>query len=555
MKKIHKFYTCIIIMMLLTIGCQRKIHTEKTFSTKWPTSESLSDSLCSALDLAILYRKDSMQLNELLNQLKIASHSSDSCRTLYMEYQVLDNLGHKTQSNFALEKLIKEVDSTKHPYLWHRIQEAIIDSNNLKIENYTRLMRYSEYFLKYGDLLMYHLTRLKLAHLLKKSGLYDIALDYYREASDFFSEEGYGPLKAFNNINISSMLYAQGQTYEADSIGDLLIQDTLLSSNQSLYEVVNRNQYIFTGNPIYLMRAYNITEQNGNMSPQQQVLDMLFAQLKDAEGDLDSALSYGQKSFENQDNNDQILRMKAAWVYAQLLKKAYRHEEALEVLNTYCILADSIFSEQSRMAEMTMDFRNQLSLMEQDRKYERAIHRRNNLLIASGVLVFIIIAGLLFMYFRHVQLARRLKLELELEKNRHSLAARTLAGEKLAQSLQNVHDYISDMEKEGQKSLPIHQLDSFVKMESSDQEAWESFVDIFEKSHPAFIEMLTKRTPGLSANYIRLCCYLKAGLTVNDIARLLKVKPESVHQSRWRLRKKLNLDDDMTLEEFLHTLC
>lgn len=66
-----------------------------------------------------------------------------------------------------------------------------------------------------------------------------------------------------------------------------------------------------------------------------------------------------------------------------------------------------------------------------------------------------------------------------------------------------------------------------------------------------FLRRLKATYPALTTYDLRLATYLKMGLSSREIAELLNVLPSSVNVSRSRLRKKLNLDAEHDLYEFL----
>lgn len=66
-----------------------------------------------------------------------------------------------------------------------------------------------------------------------------------------------------------------------------------------------------------------------------------------------------------------------------------------------------------------------------------------------------------------------------------------------------------------------------------------------------FLHRLKAQYPALTTYDLRLATYLKMGLSSREIAELLNVLPSSVNVSRSRLRKKLNLDAEHDLYEFL----
>ncbi|MEZ4827610.1 MAG: LuxR C-terminal-related transcriptional regulator [Bacteroidia bacterium] len=47
---------------------------------------------------------------------------------------------------------------------------------------------------------------------------------------------------------------------------------------------------------------------------------------------------------------------------------------------------------------------------------------------------------------------------------------------------------------------------------------------------------------------------MKMNLSTKEIATILNITPESVNKARYRLRKKLNLDTDQNLQQFILAL-
>lgn len=70
---------------------------------------------------------------------------------------------------------------------------------------------------------------------------------------------------------------------------------------------------------------------------------------------------------------------------------------------------------------------------------------------------------------------------------------------------------------------------------------WEVFKLHFEEVHPAFFKSLKEQFPELTQNNLKLCAYIKIGLTNKEIARILAVEPESIKSAKKRLKKKLSI--------------
>lgn len=73
-----------------------------------------------------------------------------------------------------------------------------------------------------------------------------------------------------------------------------------------------------------------------------------------------------------------------------------------------------------------------------------------------------------------------------------------------------------------------------------------------DELHQAFFQKLKTEFPDLSLYDLRLCVYLKIGLNSKEISDILQVLPSSINVSRSRLRKKLNLQPDEDLYNFLN---
>lgn len=83
---------------------------------------------------------------------------------------------------------------------------------------------------------------------------------------------------------------------------------------------------------------------------------------------------------------------------------------------------------------------------------------------------------------------------------------------------------------------------------------WEEFQYYFEKVHPDFYRRLEAAHPGLTANDRRLCALISLGLSTKEIASLTFREVRSVESSRNRLRKKLEIETDKGLFEYMRGL-
>lgn len=84
-----------------------------------------------------------------------------------------------------------------------------------------------------------------------------------------------------------------------------------------------------------------------------------------------------------------------------------------------------------------------------------------------------------------------------------------------------------------------------------DKHIGDDFRLYFDEVHPDFLNNLSRKYSQLSQNDLRICAYLHLGMTTKEIAALTYREIRSVESTRNRLRKKLNLPGETSLQEFL----
>ena len=76
---------------------------------------------------------------------------------------------------------------------------------------------------------------------------------------------------------------------------------------------------------------------------------------------------------------------------------------------------------------------------------------------------------------------------------------------------------------------------------------WDVFKTYFEQTHPDFFKTLYTLHPDLSPNEVRMCAYIMLNLTTKEIAGLTNRSSRTVETVKYRLHKKLGLDDESTV--------
>jgi DNA-binding CsgD family transcriptional regulator len=87
-----------------------------------------------------------------------------------------------------------------------------------------------------------------------------------------------------------------------------------------------------------------------------------------------------------------------------------------------------------------------------------------------------------------------------------------------------------------------------------DETSWKEFEYRFSKVHESFYETLDNKFPELTQTERKVCAMLKLNMSSKEIAAITMTHHESVDTTRSRIRKKLGLEKDENLSEFLNKL-
>jgi ligand-binding sensor domain-containing protein/DNA-binding CsgD family transcriptional regulator len=84
-----------------------------------------------------------------------------------------------------------------------------------------------------------------------------------------------------------------------------------------------------------------------------------------------------------------------------------------------------------------------------------------------------------------------------------------------------------------------------------DEDTQKVFETNFDQVHENFLQRLSETHPELSSRDLRLCAYLRLNLSSKEIAPLLNISVRGVEISRYRLRKRLKLDHQEHLTDYI----
>ncbi|OYQ35118.1 hypothetical protein CHU92_11100 [Flavobacterium cyanobacteriorum] len=261
------------------------------------------------------------------------------------------------------------------------------------------------------------------------------------------------------------------------------------------------------------------------------------------------------------------------------------HEDKKAIASYKKALAinDSISSAEKERAvqEMQANFQTELQ-----REKNRALEAKNRALKENHktqqqlMLAYIIGSVIIIILFLSILRGSKLKLKLQQE------ALKNIEAEKILIEQQHRHEQeINNTQKqvieEKQRELTsqtlrmanyhdglnhlIHKCDdnvftkvSEVKKElqqlAKQKDYWKQFETRFNSLHPDFNNNLTGRFAKLTKNDIEFCSLLKLNLSNKEIASLLQISHESAITKKYRIKKKMDIQDDEEFEKVLKEL-
>lgn len=390
-----------------------------------------------------------------------------------------------------------------------------------------------------------------IGHLYEKRHLYDSAFYYQQQALNQYlsSQNREGIAKIYENMGSifedlerydSAQVYFQRalavnlQTRDSllrieiyNNLGDILrktgkAQESLGYSRKA-YELALRTheRHYLSGSTNDIGKAYHLMGRHDSAYHYVALSRAYEAEIYSLESSQQLALT--QTLFETEQKNNEIERLTNERQFNQLMTTA--------VVIVLLLLVGLITLAYNRQK---MKVRNEQMLSRQN----QLVYKTQHELMQSEL--------------RNQQLQEeQLKHELDIRSRELSthilhIIQKNQALEDLKSSLDRL---IKDDKRDHKKQIKkiVQQInDSF-----SHDQYWLEFSNTFEQVHQSFFEKLRTYSDHLSISDLRLVALLKMNLTSADISTLLGISQDSLRVTRYRLRKKLNLDPGESLTAFI----
>ena len=143
-------------------------------------------------------------------------------------------------------------------------------------------------------------------------------------------------------------------------------------------------------------------------------------------------------------------------------------------------------------------------------------------------------------------------IEKELRSTKVELIKKIKEDDEKGKLLKSLNEKLSLLKSSNANNTKVKELLKIIERSKNDKN--DSFQIHIDELNQNYIHNLKAIFPSLSMYDLRLCTYIKTGLSTREIADIMNVLPSSINVSRSRLRKKLNLESNDDLFSFLDSL-
>lgn len=144
-------------------------------------------------------------------------------------------------------------------------------------------------------------------------------------------------------------------------------------------------------------------------------------------------------------------------------------------------------------------------------------------------------------------------LQEELGNKNSKLMSITMLGVQNNTFLKKIKDAVQEIDTSQSPATKqqVQRLVKDIERQLNDQSGWDNFAEHFNNTCNGFFDRLTEKHPKLTNSDLRLCAYIRLNLSTKEIASLMNVSSSSVEMAKYRLRKKLELDESVALPYYL----
>ena len=551
-----------------------------TVSYRWKPAGAVFDSLAMRMEKAAFDDEDRELLYPVVKAMyRLAQAKQDKAmlaRAMFWESAVQISVDRELAERL-INRAIGMIDSVEYDYDYARmllVKQDVLRSKGQWLEAY-RTGKYLEaYFRQQGDEFYLAKTYVAIGVTMRELQESATALSYLTKAEAGFRKVGSGNCEIKNRLNIGNTLYNLGRKTEGLKLLKELVRNPVALSDTAF--LVNTMVSLYSVSEMtedrYVAEAYSLAKRTGNrqlvaMSLVIMGADMLMKQKND------SALYYYRKAYRD------------SWCYnnisnlfptlnglSETFSRLQCPDSAYYYLKAYETCRDSILDREKvtevNRAESRFPIERYESDIRQAKEKARLQTRITWLVAVSSLLLILLVGWILWLLTRKEKIKQQLKeaenrelgllnrqFQQEIDSKNRELVTGTLTLTEKNQGFKTLLKEVEEMSLQGALPAPQAQvLRKKLKEQLKEGDEWQYFRLQFENVHPHFFVKLKESFPALSENDLRLCAYIRIGMSTKQLAMMLSVLPDTVITTRYRIRKKLGLSQDESLEDFLRTV-
>ena len=285
--------------------------------------------------------------------------------------------------------------------------------------------------------------------------------------------------------------------------------------------------------------------------------------------------------------SNEINALELTQLLNELLSKIYESKNdfatSYKYYKIHTELKDSIFNiekttaiENLKINYETEKKEQEIIILKEENKYRHFVQQTLTIAIIISIIIAVILISIIYytLKLRIKNARQKLRMSVtEKQQQKLELEKKALELKNLQKDMEIRHKELTssamhliktnEMNTKLMKELKIlaNKVDRQTKQEikkimkmyqiTTQNKSWEEFEIRFEQVHKEFYTKLNKKIPELTPNERKLCAFLRLNMTTKDIALITFKTPNSINQARKRLRKKLNIEQDTNLINFL----
>ncbi|NAS13751.1 tetratricopeptide repeat protein [Poritiphilus flavus] len=287
--------------------------------------------------------------------------------------------------------------------------------------------------------------------------------------------------------------------------------------------------------------AYSKDNQPDNAIP---LFDKAIAIANEIQSPRNLEISYYQKSLAFAKLNQPVLELDNYKAYTKIhdsilnLEKSKQIEELRTIYDT------------ERKEQQIVLQENEIELLGQ----QAEISKLQKLLLGGGLGLSLLVIGFGFYGYRQKikrsQLERE-KLDAELAFKKKELTTHALHLAKKNEVLEGLKQKAKALKASEGSGQGYQQLIQTINFDQHDDKNWESFTRYFEQVHKDFAGNVKTRYPEVTKNELRFMALIKMNMSSKEIANILNISLAGVKKARNRLRKKLDITPEESLEALI----